>query len=259
MSDRDVVACVVNWSTPDELVTLVETAEECEPGLRWSIFQNSHPKLIEANDAVIRSLHRMYPDTVISHVADDNYGHGYGINKAAEAARFMWNPQYLFLLNPDCRFAEPVVDTLVDALEEDPKRFAVGPRQVDSRNRLTAAGIVGTMEAPQHRFWREPDRGQAGDRVQVPMIAGSAMMVEAEGFYRLGGMMEGHHYYSDTWLCFHANTHGREIWYIGDVWMFHEWHTSSPVGYEGTDGKFSEDRERFRDLCKAHNPPVPYH
>jgi GT2 family glycosyltransferase len=256
---RDVVLCVVNWSTPDELITLLQTAEEIEGRVRWSIYQNHHDKLVEENRAAIESIHRMFPDEVVSQVGATNAGHGAGINRAANAARMMWDPKYLFLLNPDCWFKEPVIDVLIDALEEDPKRFSAGPRQADSRNKLTAAGIVGTLERPEHRWFQRPDDGRGRDRVSCPMIAGSAMMVDADMFFRLGGMMEGFHYYSDTWLCFHAIAHGRENWYIGDVLLMHEWHTSSPRGYPGSDGKFAEDRETFRTHCKEHDPPIPYH
>lgn len=255
----DVVACVVNWSTPNDLRRLVESAEIHEPGLRWSIYQNGGASVDSA--PTLEHLFATYEPRVILEGNEENRGHGAGINSAVRSARFMWDPKYVFAVNPDCLFTEPILEKLVDALEEDEIRFTTGPKQVDSKGRITAGGILGTPQQPQHRLFHADNVGwhrtSTADRVSCPMVAGSAMMFRTNEFLGYGGMLEASHYYSETWLCYHAIAHGRECWYIGDAKMNHEWHQSSPVGYADTDGKFQEDRDLFRKACDSHEPPVP--
>lgn len=252
----DVVACVVNWSTPGDLEKLVASAEVHEPGLRWSIYQNGESGV--DNGPMLERLFVSYEPNVILNGSSKNEGHGYGINRAVGMAHHMWDPEYVFVVNPDCLFTEPILDRLVDALEEDPVRFTVGPKQIDSLGRVTAGGIIGTMASPKHRIFRSKDDGTVSDRVLCPTVAGSAMLFRAGEFIEFGGLLEARHYYSETWLCYHANTHGRECWYIGDTQMIHEWHQSSIVGHPDTDGRVGEDREMFREACDSHDPPIPH-
>ena len=253
---HDVVMVVVNWNTPDDLHTLITSGE---PGLRWSIYQNHHFELHEKNVEMLDQLWRLPNVTVTSMHGQDNYGHGYGINRAAEWAKTIWEPEYLFLINPDCVFTEPTVGPLVEFLDTHPNVFAVGPKQVDSRHRITAGGIVGPPTKPRHRYWQKPDPAGklATDAFSAPTIAGSAMLVRSGPFFELGGMLEAKHYYSETWLNYHARAHGWEVWYNGAVSMIHEWHQSTPTGYEGTDGAAHEDRTLFRRKCAEHKPPIP--
>ena len=255
----DVVACVVNWSTPEDLRKLVESAEIYEPGLRWSIFQNGDSHV--DSGPTLEHLFEAYDPRIVLNESETNLGHGAGINHAVRTAHYMWDPDYVFLVNPDCLFTRPILSTLANALEEDPKRFVVGPKQVDSRGKITAGGIIGTMVAPSHRHFHAANTGNVKsmteDRVRCPMVAGSAMLCRTDEFCELGGLLEAAHYYSETWLCYHANAHGRECWYIGDAEMIHEWHKSSPIGYAETDGRMKEDRELFRRMCDEHVPPIP--
>jgi len=136
----------------------------------------------------------------------------------------------------------------------------VGPKQVDSSQRITAAGILGTMEKPRHRYWRhrDPTNKMARDFFQTPTVAGSAMLVRAKVFEELGGLLEARHYYSETWFNYHAQIHGYEVWYYGEPWMIHEWHRSSPQGSALSDGAMKADQKIFREKCDTHDPPIPH-
>ncbi len=254
MSASSVAALVVNWSTPDDLYQLVMSAEHLDPGMEWYVVQHPHSHI--NSTPVLRSLEDALGHRFRVRMSGFNYGHGWGINTAADWAMRSFYP-YLFILNPDVKFVEPVTKRLTDFLEARPKAIAVGPKQLDSKGRITAGGIIGTNENPRHRDFHanDPKNEKHRDMVQCPMIAGSAMMVKAPEFmeYRL---LESSHYYSETWFCYHARAHGHEVWYWGEPTMIHEWHTSSPVGYEGTDGQFKVDRELFRRMCDEHEPQI---
>ena len=88
-------------------------------------------------------------------------------------------------------------------------------------------------------------------------LAGSAFLCDPVDFFGLGGMLESHHYYSETWLMYHARAHGKKVVYWGKATLIHEWHQSSPIGDPATDGRMKEDRELFRYMCDTHEPPIP--
>lgn len=251
-----VAALVVDWSTPGDLDALIDSAQAFESEMNWSVWRNFHPQY---TSPYLVESHSSFPRSMISIIrSDQNWGHGYGINRAAIAAKERWNPEYYFVVNPDCEFRVPIIADLVAFLEEDPARWIVGPKQLDSKMRITAAGIFGTDTKPKHRLWRMPDpkNALARDAQQAIMAAGSAFLIRAETFHDLGGMLEAKHYYSDTWLSYHARAHGGQVWYYGKPWLIHEWHRSSPVGFDGTDGNFIPDRKLFQAKCREHDPPI---
>lgn len=254
-----VMACVVNYSTPGDVYKLVDSIEKWEPNLRVSLYQNKPPdEVAGATTDMLRGIVQGRQHRLFVMEGDENRGHGYGTNRAAERA-LTWKPDYLFLLNPDCLFTSTILDSMVAFLEADPARCVVGPKQVDSRGRVTAGGIIGTMEEPAHRFWHHQDRNNSlgRDAVQGPTVAGSAMLVRTEDFFEYGGLLESNHYYSETWFNYHIQAHGRECWYYGEAVMNHEWHQSSSIGSPLAEGVLRQDQELFRRMCDEHDPPIP--
>ena len=249
-----VAALVVNYGTPDDLEACVRSSLQHED-LKWALFDNPHPRArsTERSQDLARGIEGVWATT------DQNRGHGYGINQLAKHAVSAWDPQYFFIVNPDCLWVEPIVERLVNFLEEDPIRAMVGPKQLDSRFRITSAGIFGTNEKPQHRLWHvhDPRNLQAKDRVEAVMIPGSAILISAADFFAFGGLLEARHYYSETFLAYHLRAHGRTVWYYGEATLVHEWHRSTPVGSPITDGMFDTDRALFRKMCDEHDPPIP--
>lgn len=245
---------VVNWSTPGDMVKLARSYMEYETlRVPWFVHQNEHPNVDP--DVLLRDL-RAVLDVPVELSRSPNLGHGFGINRAAGAA----DAGFYFLLNPDCVFTGPVMGELIDFLGLRGERFAVGPKQMNSRRQITAGGFVGPMEDPKLRYWKVSDVANrvARDVVEgVPLVSGSAMMVKADAFHELGGMLETKHYYSETWLCYHANIHGYTCTYYGRAWMIHEWHQSTPIGSPFSDGTMREDQAMFRAKCDEHDPPIP--
>ena len=247
----DAAVLVVNWNTPDDLDRCLSSLRIHDEGLELAVHQNYYSD--ELSDKGFKVAHRYHADIITQ---SPNVGHGKGINVLAKVVQ----SEYLFIVNPDCVWKEPVVARLVSFLKADPDAAIVGPKQMDSKNRITAAGIVGTLAQPEHRYWHhhDPQNTMARDIVPATVVAGSALMISKEDFWEYGGMLEAKHYFSETWLCYHAQAHGRTCWYYGEPWMVHEWHQSSPQGYPGTDGMIHEDQKLFRQMCDEHNPPIPH-
>ena len=256
----DVVCVVVNWSTPDDLKRCIDSAFEVEGPMYWSIWQNHHDEkeMMDRNHRAILGAIAGRSRWMMVSNGMQNYGHGFGTNRAAELAIKMFDPEYLFLVNPDAKWVEPVMDQMIEFLNVHPKAAMVGPKQMNSKYQITAGGIKGGNKGAAHRFWLQYDQANevARDTFMAPTIAGSAILVRAKVFEELGGMLEAKHYYSETWLCYHAREHGYEVWYHGEAWMIHEWHQSSRMGSPQTDGKMPEDRTLFRRMCDEHDPPI---
>lgn len=249
----DPAVLVVNWSTPDDLDTCLSSLREHEGDVGVYVFQNFHMK-----ETADRSLAVANKHGAAWWQNMENLGHGAGINRLAQQAK--WDHDYFFALNPDVKWTEPVMDRLIGFLQEDPQRCIVGPKQLNSQGQITAGGIFGTFEKPEHRMFKFPDstNQKARDTLQATVVAGSAMMIRRDDFLEYGGLLEAHHYYSETWLCYHTAAHGRTNWYFGEPWMIHEWHRSTPIGHPESDGRFTEDRELFRRMCDDHDPPIPH-
>lgn len=256
----DVVALVVNWSTPDDLLKCVTSADKYEIDLRWSIWQNQHddPDIRRASEDVLRSITTERPRRVVAQWGRENHGHGYGTNRAARLAEAIWEPEFYFIVNPDTSWMMPMMFEFETFMRQNLDAYAVGPKQMDSQDKITAGGIIGPNDKPQHRYWHhpDPDNRLARDTVQCPTIAGAAMFVRRKDFFEYGGLLESAHYFSETWPCYHARAHGKTVWYYGSLVMRHEWHRSTPVGDPRTDGKIAQDRALFREMCDQHDPPI---
>lgn len=259
---HDVTCLVVNWSTPDDLKECIDSGFKEEGPMYWSIWQNHHDQkdMRDRNHRAIMESIAGRSRWMMAQTGRENHGHGYGINRAAKLAVEWFDTEYLFLVNPDAKWTEPIIDKMIEFLNVHPKAAMVGPKQMDSKNRITAGGIEAGSSGVGHRFWLKVDQANelARDSFMAPTIAGSAILVRTKVFMELGGMLEAKHYYSETWLCYHARAHGYEVWYNGDPWMIHEWHQSSRHGAADTDGAMTGDRKLFRRMCAEHDPPIPH-
>lgn len=238
---------LVNYSTVGDFKNCLQSLREHEGDAPVYVFQNHFA------DGVTEACIEIAKEYGVNYFrkADRNLGHGAGINALAEVAQ----AEHLFIVNPDVVWIEPVLGELRDFLEMDPNRCVVGPRQIDSQGRFTAAGIFGTLEQPAHRSFRQKAGDDHKSIEECLMVAGSAFMIRRNDFYMYGGMLEGRHYFSETALQYTAKHAGRSNWYYGPLTMIHEWHTSTPQGHPGTDGMFAQDRELFRAYCDERGIP----
>lgn len=193
-----------------------------------------------------------------------NVGYARACNFGAEGLRC----GALAFFNADVVLTEGALQECWAALQNLPGCGVLGPRQVDERGRLTAAGIVGTQEAPQHRGWLEHDTGQYRDVVSVPTVAGSAIFVDRRVWLELtecplfqhaapgaiGAFLPTPHYYEETFLCYHARNHGYDVMYYGSVTVVHKWHKASPVG-GWAEQQMPVARALFREACRIHAIP----
>lgn len=237
----------------------------------------------------IDSYHRYQPDTVDTRLMISlveatpleleealGWGHGVthepinvGYNRACNEAAAIFAAdgprEVIGFFNADTELRAGVLETCYKHFQ-DPTIGVVGPRQVNRRNEITHAGIVGTHAAPKHRGWKLPDHGQFNDVIECVTVAGSAYLIRRAVFDELGACatfrqadpdaigawLTCQHYFSETWISYHCSAHGYHVLYAGDApSMIHEWHQASPMGGIG-EQNWNNDQAKFRAACDAH-------
>lgn len=236
-------------------------------------------------EAFLDSLDRHAPVTPASltvvEVDDEDYEHDFtwaggrgntvgvagniGYGRACNLAVARGHGSVIACFNADILITPGSIDACCRALTSHLEWAALGPRQVDENNRIRHAGIFGTLSAPVHRGWDEPDRGQYDDVREAVTISGSAYFIRRQVWEELtecplyqevakgaqGAFLPTPHYYEETWASYHAHAHGRRVIYYGPVTMIHKWHRASPLG-GWAEQQMPISHELFREACRNH-------
>jgi GT2 family glycosyltransferase len=191
----------------------------------------------------------------------DNIGYARACNLGAQHGEH----SIVALFNADVEVTEHSLDFCEAALAAGDTWGALGPCQVDLRNRIRHAGIFGTNCSPVHRGWNEIHRGQYCDIREAITISGSAYFIKRAVWQHLtdcelyqdvapgvvGAFLPTAHYYEETMCSYHCRDHGYKVMYYGPVTMIHKWHQASPVG-GWAEQQMPASREYFRKACAHH-------
>lgn len=195
-----------------------------------------------------------------------NIGYARAVNAAAKDA----SGTVLGVFNADTKFTDgECIPYCYNYLLNNADVGAVGPLQVDSRGRVTAAGFFGSPERPKDRGFRSRYPQQFTDNAEAVTISGSAFFVSSEAWKSMlecpiyqkmfpgveGALLPTNLYFEETGLMYHLRIHGYKVMFLGQASMIHEWHMSSPVGSQGR--KAAASRKIFREFCDAHGIPRP--
>jgi GT2 family glycosyltransferase len=246
---------MVNYRTPADAIKFLHSFQEFAPSYCDLVTVDVHPN--EFSEEFTQLATRLG----YLRITDSNVGYAKACN--LEVKMSPDHDAYAFF-NADVRILPGSIDSCVDLLFSDDSYGVVGPKQVNTLNRVTHAGIVGTNEAPRIRGWREVDTGQYDDIVtDCVSVSGSAYFVRGTVWWELatdptyvalmgrqGAFLPTPHYYEETFLSYFARHKGYKVVYNGEAKMIHEWHKASPLG--GTaDRQMPVSRQMFRDTCDA--------
>lgn len=247
---------VVNYQTPADLAGFCQSYEDHAPDDAELIIVNVEP----TDDDIDVAEQFKFTQHIVAQV---NVGYGSACNRAAKQTF----REVIALFNADTRLRDGTITECAEALLGHREWGILGPRQVDEHGLLTHAGIIGDRAHPRHRAWKEPDRGQYTDVVEVPTVSGSAYFVKREVWNQLtwcpifrqiapdaeGAFLPTKHFYEETWCSYHAIEHGWKVVYYGPVTMEHHWHKASPVGY--VEQWMPASQAFFRHACDKHHIP----
>jgi GT2 family glycosyltransferase len=191
----------------------------------------------------------------------DNIGYARACNLAASDG----DHTVIGLFNADVEATQHSLDFCQAALVANNDWGALGPCQVDPRNRIRHAGIFGSNSSPVHRGWSEIHRNQYSDVREAVTISGSAYFIKRSVWQELtdcllyqevapdatGAFLPTTHYYEETFCSYHCRDHGHKVMYYGPVTMIHKWHQASPIG-GWAEQQMPISREIFRKACAHH-------
>ncbi len=153
-----------------------------------------------------------FPFDIVIEEINDNVGFGRAHNKGALAAR----GEYLFFLNPDTLIPFGFLESMVKALEADPRIGIVGP-EIIGEDGLVNEEHCGLKKTPLSlvgkKIIRGGTRGEIGGGIsEKDWVSGGALMIRKKLFSELGGFDHNYFmYFEDVDLCLRAKKHGYKI------------------------------------------------
>jgi GT2 family glycosyltransferase len=263
----------VNYRTPADVLAFCDSVIKFPPTTPWKlVIVNVEAQAADMDafsEAQRRFRERGYGHQhVVCYDATDNIGYARACNYAAWWASAWEDFDYLAFFNADVTLTEGAIDDCTAAFGSHPDWAVLGPRQIDSKGRVTHAGIFGTMERPKHRAFKTQAYGQYTDVVPAVTVSGAAYFIrrdvwdaltDCEIYQRsapgaVGAFLPTPHYYEESFCSYHALSHGFTVMYYGPVTIYHEWHQASPVG-GWAEQQFPISREIFRKACDDHVIP----
>lgn len=217
----------------------------------------------EPEEADLKVARHFFAKGVVDlHMAQENLYYSGALNRAS----LFGDSDVIAFFNSDTKLTDGVIDSCYELLMSDPTYAVVGPAQLDSKDRVTHAGIFGTLAKPKHRGWKERWRPEFADVAPAVTVSGSAYFVKRSVYDELfecpiyrdlypdveGAFLPTTHYYEETWFSYHAQAHGYQVIYNGLSSMIHEWHKSTPVG-GWAEQQMPKSRKMFRQMCDHHN------
>lgn len=247
---------VVNYHTPHDLAAFLASLDRFPPTTCATLTvvdvetTDTEPATIEWAAGTARRI-----------AVSDNIGYARACNLGAQDG----TGDIIGLFNADIEATAHAIDFCTAALVASDDWGALGPCQVDTRNRIRHAGIFGSNAAPVHRGWNEIHRNQYVDIREAVTISGSAYFIKRRVWDELtacplyrdiapdatGAFLPTSHYYEETYCSYHAREHGHRVMYYGPVTMVHKWHQASPVG-GWAELQMPISREYFRKACAHH-------
>lgn len=260
MPDVDVI--VVNFHTPEDLETFCQSLDE-QTGVSSITIVNNEPRFMDRS--VANSLAKELGARVLTN--EENVGYARAVNAAAVGL----TAPILAIFNSDVRLMTSSITAMADFLDAHDEVGIAGPKQVDSKGRITHGGIVGTNRRPVHRSWHRRDTGQCDDVLtNVVTVSGSAYFVKRacwdeltacpiyqgsakkmRGVVPTGAFLPTPLYYEETFCSVHAVAHGWKNAYNGKVKMIHEWQGSSK-DHAVLSKYVAKSRQMYRQACADH-------
>lgn len=248
---------VVNYRSPGDLERFLHSFDAYGTGNLWVVNVSPGP---EDDEVAQKFVAR--PE---SHVRfESNIGYA----RACNAAAALGTGDVIALFNADTELSPDLVSTCSEMLMLNESWGVAGPRQVDSRGRITHAGIFGPDDAPQHRGWHQHG-GYEDIRDDCYSVSGAAYFVKRSVWDELtdcpiyrdavemwageqpeGAFLPTDLWYEETWCSVHARAHGHQVAYIGTKTMRHELHGAGSVKR----GKqlMNQAKSFFVAACQAH-------
>jgi len=190
-----------------------------------SIIRHSHQKeqiIVVDNASVddsVAVIKVKFPQvTIIKNVTNDGYAKA--CNQGARAG----NGPYILFLNSDTKIVDSHwLDAMIQVFERDKSVAVVGPKLINSQNKITGCGVIGTNAKPVIRGWMEPNRSDKYNlKMECVSVCGACMMIKRGNIPQLGLMDERYpFYFEETDYCYNARSKGFKVMYTPATTVLH--------------------------------------
>jgi len=171
-----------------------------------------------------------------------NFGYGKACNIGIRKGK----GEYILILNSDTELISPCLEKMIQVFKSDKNIGIVGPKLINSTNRIVGCGVVGTNAKPKIRGWLEPNTTMKyNTQMECVSVCGAAMMLKRDNISKLGLFDERYFFYfEETDLCYHARELGYKVIYTPAVTIMHR-HKGSCNNNKLLKKYFSESKEIF--------------
>ncbi|MCU0360922.1 MAG: glycosyltransferase family 2 protein [Bacteroidia bacterium] len=187
MPETKVAVVILNYNGKHHLQKFLPSVVEHSQGYTIYIADNC------SKDDSVSFVKSSYPEIQLIN-NPKNLGYAEGYNQALKHI----HAQYYILLNSDVEVSAGWIDTLLEALENNPEAAACQPKLLDYRKRDffeyagASGGYIDTLGYPfcRGRLFDqlERDNAQYNSSVEIFWASGACLLVRAEVFHRAGGL-----------------------------------------------------------------------
>ncbi len=212
-----VLVVVVNWNGKEYLADCLRSIarQEVRGGVRAIVLDNG------STDGSLEFLASEFPEVEAVRTDRNNYtrANNQGVARAGE---------YALLLNTDATLDPGCVQTLVDALDADPRAAAAAPKITFPDGRICTTGIAERDDL----YWHDRDQGAAddargGEPHPVLGVSGCCALFRTAAWREVGGQDESFHmYYEDVDLALALRDKGWRSLYVPSAHCVHIGHGS---------------------------------
>jgi len=191
-------------------------------GVIIPVYKN--PKQLERCLDAINNLETEHDVTVFTH---DNNTDNIGFTKAINLGLAHYNDgetDYTVVLNQDCYMKPDFMDEAIKFMEEHPKCFIGGAKQLSDTDEdlIIHGGCTQAFPNGMHIYGRTSQGSCAKDK-QMPWVNGACMVVNMKHMPVVGNMDENFYLIcSDSDWCYAARLKGLEVWYMSKATVIHE-------------------------------------
>jgi len=173
---------------------------------------------------------------------EKNYGFAEGNNIAIKYAMNFLKPEYILLLNNDTIVDKNFLNKMVEIGERDKSHGIVGPKiyYYDYKGKTNIINFTGAdliiWKGKEIRYgFKEEDKGQFNNEMEVDKIEGSCMLIKTKLLDEIGLLDTNYFaYWEETDLCFRASKKGYKIIYSPSARIWHKIAVSCGGDYNPT-------------------------
>lgn len=182
---------VLNYNDYETTTDFIKMATDCSAISKIIVVDNC------SSDDSFEVLKKLKNERIEVIQTEKNGGYAYGNNYGIKYALKKYNPNYIFISNPDVQFRNDVVINMQEALEKKENIGVVAPIVNQGYNIWEIPGFLGVIESVFlviHNIHKRKIKKRllksSENIIEVGVVEGSFWCVKKEAYYKAGGLDE---------------------------------------------------------------------